>query len=200
MAEQNAGSGSSAWMKGCGVGCLVLIVLAGVGGYLAYTKFIVPGMAFGQQMAAEAAQVNSTSEDAAKEAAGETIAVDKLEADPSAYLGKWVSVKGTLSAAGAAAQSNVPGSAQGGGAYTLGSKTMVMLTQAGGQAQAKVGEEAIVVGFVSSAFADFFAKIAKGVGAPNEGAFPGVAVIAKSVKPVGSAAKPKAEGAEDAPK
>lgn len=204
MAEQNAGDAGSdtpGWVKGCGVGCLVILVIAGVGGYFAYTKFIKPGMAFGQQMMAEMSQVNSTGEDAAKNAAGKTIAVDKLEADPSPYLGKWVSVKGTLSAGGAAAQSNMPGPAQGGRAYTLGNKTMVMLAQpGGGQAEAKIGEEAIVVGFVSSAFSDFFGKFAQGVGAQNPGTFPCVTVIAKTVKPAGGGTKPKQGAAEEKPK
>ena len=205
MAEQNAGNAGSetpGWVKGCGVGCVVIMVLVGVGGYFAYTKFIKPSMAFGQQMMAEMSQVNSTSEEAGKSAAGKTIAVDKLEADPTPYLGKWVSVKGALSAgAAAAAQGNMPGPAQGGSAYTLGSKTTVIFAQpGGGQPEAKVGEEAIVLGFVSSAFADFFAKLAPTVGAQNPRAFPCVTVIAKTVKPAGGAAKPKEGGAEESPK
>ena len=180
---------------------MVILAIAGVGGYFAYSKVIKPTMAFGQQMMAERAQVNSAGEDAAEKAAGKTIAVDKLEADPSPYQGKWVSVKGTLSAGGAAAQSNMPGPVQGGGVYTLGSKTLVLLAQVGGgQPEAKIGEEAIVVGLVSSAFSDFFAKLAQDVGAQNPGTSPCVTVIAKTVKPADGGTKPKAAGAEATPK
>ena len=196
MPEQDQRQGMPAWLIGCLIVFVVIAALLVWGGFHVYQRFVKPAVSMAQGLAKEMQRVNNTSEEAAAQAAGPAVDAAEVEANPAAYQGKWVAVKGKVSAANT--------TNQGGASLTLGKTTFVLVSPQAARLQGiGAGDEVLVVGVVSNAFSQFFTTLgikaptppggSQGPASPASGVF----ILARSVKPVAGAPEPEKAPAED---
>lgn len=79
-----------------GAGCLVTLVLLGIGSYLVYKRYVAPVSGGVRQVLAEAEQVWELSDAEALSRADSTLTPDRLEANLNAYRGRFVKLRGIV--------------------------------------------------------------------------------------------------------